>query len=50
MHQVMASTLEQAIGEIRDIQRTARQSTNGNVTRPRWPMIVLRTPERVDRP
>ena len=43
MHQKMAATLEEAIGEIRAQQRTARQSNNP--FRPRWPMIVLRSPK-----
>ena len=43
MHQKMAATLDQAIGEIRELQRTARQSNSP--TRPRWPMIVLRSPK-----
>ncbi|HEY9465456.1 MAG TPA: phosphoketolase family protein [Vicinamibacterales bacterium] len=43
MHQKMAATLEQAIGEIRTAQQTARAS--GHATRPRWPMIVLRSPK-----
>src|SRR6187549_169871 len=43
MHQKMAATLEQAIGEIRAVQQTARSS--GRATRPRWPMIVLRSPK-----
>jgi xylulose-5-phosphate/fructose-6-phosphate phosphoketolase len=43
MHQKMAATLDQAIGEIRELQRTARQSNTP--TRPRWPMIVLRSPK-----
>jgi len=43
MHQKMAATLEQAIGEIRAIQQGARES--GNPSRPRWPMIVLRSPK-----
>jgi xylulose-5-phosphate/fructose-6-phosphate phosphoketolase len=43
MHQKMAATLDQAIGEIRELQRTARQSDTP--TRPRWPMIVLRSPK-----
>jgi xylulose-5-phosphate/fructose-6-phosphate phosphoketolase len=43
MHQKMAGTLEQAIAEIRAIQKTARDS--GQAVRPRWPMIVLRTPK-----
>jgi len=43
MHQKMASTLEQAIGEIRSHQQVARESKSP--FRPRWPMIVLRTPK-----
>ncbi len=43
MHQKMAETLERAVEEIRTIQRTARQSNEP--TRPRWPMIVLRSPK-----
>ena len=43
MHQKMAATLDKAIGEIRALQREARQS--GQATRPRWPMIVLRSPK-----
>jgi xylulose-5-phosphate/fructose-6-phosphate phosphoketolase len=43
MHQKMASTLEQCILEIRSIQRHARLT--GDANRPRWPMIVLRSPK-----
>lgn len=43
MHQLMAATLERALGEIRECQRRAR--AGGTVERPRWPMIVLRTPK-----
>ncbi len=43
MHQKMAGTLDAAIGEIRAIQRKARDS--GKAERPRWPMIVLRSPK-----
>jgi xylulose-5-phosphate/fructose-6-phosphate phosphoketolase len=39
----MAATLEKAIGDIRTAQQTARAS--GHATRPRWPMIVLRSPK-----
>ncbi len=42
-HQAMAATLESVIREIRTIQATAR--TTGRAQRPRWPMIVLRTPK-----
>jgi xylulose-5-phosphate/fructose-6-phosphate phosphoketolase len=43
MHQSMARTLDACVAEIRQIQDDAR--TNGFTTRPRWPMIVLRTPK-----
>ena len=43
MHQLMASTLEHCVNEIRSIQQNAR--TNNDTTRPRWPMIVLRSPK-----
>jgi xylulose-5-phosphate/fructose-6-phosphate phosphoketolase len=43
MHQQMASTLEQCILEIRSIQQRARST--GDAARPRWPMIVLRSPK-----
>ncbi|ANB75425.1 phosphoketolase [Paraburkholderia phytofirmans OLGA172] len=43
MHRQMAGTLERCIDEIRSIQQRARAS--GDATRPRWPMIVLRTPK-----
>ena len=43
MHQLMAGTLTKVIEDIRQIQRNARD--NGDTTRPRWPMIVLRSPK-----
>ena len=43
MHQLMAATLDAVIEDIRGIQQQAR--TNSVVTRPRWPMIILRTPK-----
>ncbi len=43
MHRQMASALEQCVLEIRAIQRHARST--GDVARPRWPMIVLRSPK-----
>lgn len=43
MHQKMAATLEKCIADIKTIQKTARDS--GEPTRPRWPMIVLRSPK-----
>ena len=43
MHQQMAAAVDWAIREIKRIQRTARES--GKASRPRWPMLVLRTPK-----
>ena len=43
MHQLMAGTLEMAIEGIREIQTIARK--NNDTTRPRWPMIVLKSPK-----
>jgi xylulose-5-phosphate/fructose-6-phosphate phosphoketolase len=44
VHQAMAATLDQAYAEIRMIQHDARQN-GGSRSRPRWPMIVFRTPK-----
>ena len=43
MHQRMAHVLETAVAEIRSIQSEARSART--VSRPVWPMIVLRTPK-----
>jgi xylulose-5-phosphate/fructose-6-phosphate phosphoketolase len=43
MHQKMAAALESCVGQIRSIQNEAR--TTGNPARPRWPMVVLRSPK-----
>jgi xylulose-5-phosphate/fructose-6-phosphate phosphoketolase len=43
MHQLMAATLDTVLADIRAIQQQAR--TNGTAKRPRWPMIILRTPK-----
>ena len=43
VHQLLAATLDRAVDEIAEIQRRAR--SGGDVERPRWPMIVLRTPK-----
>jgi xylulose-5-phosphate/fructose-6-phosphate phosphoketolase len=42
-HQRMAAVLDEALEEIAGIQRAAR--SGGFSQRPRWPMIVLRTPK-----
>ena len=43
MHQIMAETLDAIVGEIRRIQEDAR--SRGGMARPRWPMIILRSPK-----
>jgi len=43
MHQAMAATLERSIAEIKSYQQECRKS--GVATRPRWPMVVLRSPK-----
>jgi xylulose-5-phosphate/fructose-6-phosphate phosphoketolase len=43
MHQAMAATLEKCVTEIKAYQKQARDS--GKCFRPRWPMIVLRSPK-----
>ena len=43
MHKKMAEALDAAMDEIKAIQKDARE--NGNTKRPKWPMIVLRTPK-----
>ena len=43
MHRKMAETLDRCFDDIRNIQVGAREG--GKTERPRWPMIVLRTPK-----
>ena len=43
MHQAMAATLDKVVEQIQQIQHDAR--IQGDATRPRWPMIVLRSPK-----
>ncbi|GIJ24569.1 phosphoketolase family protein [Micromonospora lutea] len=43
VHQNLAATLDRALDEIAEIQHRARSGVR--VERPRWPMIVLRTPK-----
>ena len=43
MHELMATALDAAIRDIRQFQTRARDS--GDTARPRWPMIVLRSPK-----
>jgi xylulose-5-phosphate/fructose-6-phosphate phosphoketolase len=43
MHHQMAATVDRAIGEIRGCQKAARDANRP--ARPRWPLIVLRSPK-----
>ena len=42
-HAAMAKALDAAVRDIRTYQRRAREE--GDTTRPRWPMLVVRTPK-----
>ena len=43
MHRLMAETLDKAISDIRHNQKNAR--SRNDTDRPRWPMIILRSPK-----
>jgi xylulose-5-phosphate/fructose-6-phosphate phosphoketolase len=43
MHEAMATALDTAVEQIRAFQQDARE--HGQGTRPRWPMIVLKSPK-----
>jgi len=43
MHQKMAATMDVVIAEIKAFQKHARDT--GDTTRPKWPMIILRSPK-----
>jgi len=43
MHRLMAATLDEVVAVIKKIQHGAR--SKGSARRPRWPMIVMRTPK-----
>ena len=43
MHQAMAATMDYCVGRIREIWLEARKT--GQAVRPRWPMIILRSPK-----
>ena len=43
MHEAMAAALDMAVAQIKGIHENARE--HGNLTRPRWPMIVLKSPK-----
>ena len=43
MHARMAEVMDEVIADIKHIQSQARE--HGNMVRPRWPMIILRSPK-----
>jgi xylulose-5-phosphate/fructose-6-phosphate phosphoketolase len=43
VHQAFAAALDEALDEIAEVQRAARE--DGVTERPQWPMLVLRTPK-----
>jgi xylulose-5-phosphate/fructose-6-phosphate phosphoketolase len=43
VHQRFAAALDEALDEIADLQRAAREG--GAVPRPEWPMLILKTPK-----
>ena len=43
VHQLLAATLDEVVEEIQQIQHEAREQSAS--LRPRWPMIILRTPK-----
>lgn len=43
MHQKMAQTFDEVFAKIRNLQDIARK--NHDYTRPRWPMVILKTPK-----
>jgi xylulose-5-phosphate/fructose-6-phosphate phosphoketolase len=46
VHQALASTLDTILAQIRQIQDEARRFDGvGRMVRPRWPMIILKTPK-----
>jgi xylulose-5-phosphate/fructose-6-phosphate phosphoketolase len=46
VHQCLAGTLDAILAQIRQIQNAARsQSETESLERPRWPMIIFRTPK-----
>lgn len=45
VHEEMAKTTDTVFTEIKDIREKAVQQTNEEITRPLWPMIVLRSPK-----
>ncbi len=45
VHQALAATLDTVLAKIKAIQTAARETPGADLVRPRWPMIVFRTPK-----
>ena len=45
MHQKMAAAMDRCIDEIHAVQQSVRANPDAPPERPRWPMIILRTPK-----
>jgi xylulose-5-phosphate/fructose-6-phosphate phosphoketolase len=45
MHEAMAATLDTVLEQIKEIQQAARSRKDSPFKRPRWPMIVLKSPK-----
>lgn len=45
MHEAMAATLDKVMEQIKEIQQAARRRKDSYFKRPRWPMIVLKSPK-----
>ncbi|MFC3495357.1 phosphoketolase family protein [Glycomyces rhizosphaerae] len=45
VHQQMAATFDACFDRIAEIRADARRRANGKPVRPRWPMVILRTPK-----
>jgi xylulose-5-phosphate/fructose-6-phosphate phosphoketolase len=45
MHEAMAATLDTVLEQIKEIQQGARSRKGSTFKRPRWPMIVLKSPK-----
>jgi xylulose-5-phosphate/fructose-6-phosphate phosphoketolase len=45
VHQQLAGTFDACFDRIAEIRADARRNANGQPIRPRWPMVILRTPK-----
>nr|WP_051704387.1 phosphoketolase family protein [Glycomyces sp. NRRL B-16210] len=45
VHQQLAATFDACFDRIAEIRDDARRDADGDATRPRWPMVILRTPK-----